>query len=77
MIAVAGRLNTPLIVLPSGSATSDPGGAVSCAGKFTPMSDRILIKLPDQPTAIVDAPSAYSRIKSQPMIHANSSPSVA
>ena len=42
-----------------------------------PMSCRMLMKLPDQPTAIVDAPSAYSSIRSQPMIQANSSPSVA
>ncbi len=31
----------------------------------------------DQPTATVAAPSAYSRIRSQPMIQAKNSPSVA
>ena len=34
-------------------------------------------KLPDQPTLTVAAPTRYSRIRSQPMIQATSSPSVA
>ena len=34
-------------------------------------------KYPDQPTATVATLSAYSRIRSQPMIHATSSPTVA
>ena len=76
MIA-AGTLNTPVTVLPSRSATNDPGGPVSAAGKLMPMSCRMLTKLPAQPTAIVDAPRAYSSTRSQPMIQANSSPSVA
>ena len=33
MITAAGRLNRPVVVLPSLSATSDPGGPVSRAGK--------------------------------------------
>ena len=40
-------------------------------------SCRKLTRWPDQPTATVAAPSAYSRIRSQPMIHAKNSPSVA
>src|SRR5262249_10217735 len=76
MIA-AGTLNTPATVLPSGSATRDPGGPDNAAGKWIPMSCRMLTKFPDHPTAIVAAPSAYSSTRSQPMIHANSSPSVA
>ena len=32
---------------------------------------------PDQPAATVAVPSAYSRIRSQPIIQATSSPSVA
>src|SRR5215213_2220721 len=32
-IAAAGRLNTPLTVLPSASATSNPGGPDNAAGK--------------------------------------------
>src|SRR5215468_413241 len=39
--------------------------------------DRAAVREPDQPTATVEAPIAYSSTRSQPMIHAASSPSVA
>jgi hypothetical protein len=35
------------------------------------------LKYPLQPTATVIDPTAYSRIRSQPIIHAKTSPSVA
>ena len=55
-----------------------PGAAANAAGKSIPTKSwRKLLRCPDQPTATVAAPSAYSRIKSQPMIHATNSPSVA
>jgi hypothetical protein len=42
-----------------------------------PNSARNFTKLPPQPTATVAAPNRYSNIKSQPMIQAINSPSVA
>src|SRR5581483_11124343 len=47
------------------------------ACRWRPASRARLTKYPDQPTATVDALSAYSRIRSHPMIHAKSSPAVA
>src|SRR5258708_1211182 len=52
------------------------GAAASPGGTVTPRSRMRLTKYPDQPTATVDTLSAYSRIRSQPMIQANSSPAV-
>src|SRR5438105_10724424 len=57
-ISAAGTLNTPVTVLPSARATSDPGGPVSAAGMLTPISCIRLTNVPAQPTAIVEAPSA-------------------
>src|SRR5436190_21229344 len=53
------------------------GGAVIAAGIAMPAPFIRLTKYPDQPTATVDVLSAYSRMRSHPMIHANSSPAVA
>ena len=54
-----------------------PGAALSAAGNWMPNSLSSAFRFPDQPTATVAAPSAYSRMRSQPMIHAMNSPSVA
>jgi hypothetical protein len=67
-MTAAGRLKRP------GPA---PGGAASAAGIVMPRSRAKLTKYPDQPTATVETLSAYSRIRSQPMIQAKSSPTVA
>src|SRR5690242_9003167 len=53
------------------------GAEVYCWGMLIPMSLRNETTYPDQPTATVEAANRYSRMRSQPMIHATSSPSVA
>jgi hypothetical protein len=73
----AGRLNQALTSLPSGRLTRVPGAAVSSAGIAIPILPSRLLKYPDQPTATVEDTIAYSRIRSQPMIQAMNSPSVA
>jgi hypothetical protein len=50
------------------------GALVSACGRCKPSSSRILPKYPDQPMATVEVAMAYSRIRSQPMIQAISSP---
>ena len=77
VMSTAGRLKTA-VTEPAAVWITVPGAAENCAGKSIPTkSCRKLVRCPDQPTATVDAPSAYSRIRSQPMIHATNSPSVA
>jgi hypothetical protein len=73
MTSAAGRLNTPATIPPA-DATLVPGAAVSAGGSASPRSRRRLTKYPDHPTATVAPLSAYSRIRSHPMIHATSSP---
>jgi len=73
----AGRLNSPCVTPPPGSASTTSGAAVSRTGRRTPRSPRKLTKYPDHPTATVLAESAYSRIRSHPMIQAKISPAVA
>ena len=64
----AGRLNVP----PS------PGGPASDSGSAKPNSESSRsLKYCPQPTATAATDTAYSRIRSQPMIHATSSPIVA
>ena len=63
-MTAAGRLN-------------GPGGPASDTGTSSPTSWASDTKYPDHPTATVETLSAYSRIRSQPMIHATSSPTVA
>ena len=64
----AGRLNEP----PS------PGGLAIASGSEKPNSaSSRLLKYWPQPTAIAATETAYSRIRSQPMIQASSSPIVA
>ena len=53
------------------------GASANRAGIWKPSCATSSRKYPDQPTATVDAAKRYSRIKSQPMIHAMNSPSVA
>src|SRR5215211_2356033 len=77
VMITAGRLNTAVTVAPSAMATAVPGAALSVAGNCRPIWCSSVTRLPDQPTATVAAPSAYSRMRSQPMIHATNSPSVA
>ena len=50
---------------------------MSAAGGVTPKRPSMEPRVEDHPTATVAAPMAYSRIRSQPMIQAISSPSVA
>jgi hypothetical protein len=64
----AGRLTVP----PS------PGGLAIASGSVNPNAESSSsLKYWPQPTAIAATETPYSRIRSQPMIHATSSPSVA
>src|SRR5215207_9455637 len=86
---IAGTLSTaPVLDHPSVNSRHTlrpaPGGAVwvygaevYCGGMLMPTSLRNDTTYPDQPTATVEAANRYSRIRSQPMIQAKSSPSVA
>src|SRR5580704_6927062 len=77
VMSTAGRLNTAVIGPPAVWMIV-PGAAESNAGNSTPTkSCRKLVRWPDQPTATVAAPSAYSSTRFQPMIHAKNSPRVA
>src|SRR5262245_45373718 len=73
----AGRLKRAVTDVPSAHVISVPLAPDSAHGTLMPMSRRNETTYPDQPIATVTAPSAYSRIRSQPMIHATSSPRVA
>ena len=65
----AGRLNAP---------PSVPGGLASASGSEIPNSvSSSSLKYWPQPTATAATETPYSRIRSQPMIHASSSPIVA
>src|SRR6187455_1598214 len=77
VMSTAGRLKTAVTADPSASVMTDPGAALNAAGNWMPTSCRKLITYPDHPTATVAAPSAYSRMRSQPMIQATNSPRVA
>src|SRR5437773_2645435 len=77
VMSTAGRLKTASGLQP-GALIRVHGAAASEAGKLMPRKSCMkAVKWPDQPTATVAAPSAYSRIRSQPMTHAMNSPSVA
>src|SRR5438552_11465946 len=77
MMTTAGRLKMAVVV-PSAQVTSVPRAAESAHGKSMCKAVRKNdTTYPDQPIATVTAPSAYSSTRSQPMIQANSSPSVA
>src|SRR2546422_5298629 len=71
MLMMASGLQPAMLMNQQGAAAN--AGGMSMPAK----SCRKLERCPDQPTATVAAPSAYSRIRSQPMIHAMNSPSVA
>jgi hypothetical protein len=80
VMITAGTLKTATVVgaiAPPASCTIVPGAALHFAGNCSPSWCSSVTRLPDQPTATVAAPRAYSRIRSQPMIHAMNSPSVA
>ncbi len=65
----AGRLNWP---------PDSPGGLASDSGSERPNSESSSsLKYCPQPTATAATESPYSMIRSQPMIHATSSPIVA
>src|SRR6476469_207433 len=74
---MAGTLTSAVTVEPSARVMTVPGAATNRAGSGIPMSWNSDTTYADQPTATVAAPSAYSRTRSQPIIHATSSPSVA
>src|SRR6266849_1156924 len=88
-IAMAGRFTIDPVELRPGVtqpatalATSDAshhrnGAEVRAAGKWMLTFSRRPTKYPDHPTPTVDAPIAYSRTKSHPMIHPMNSPMVA
>jgi hypothetical protein len=76
-ISTAGRLKIAVTVEPSASVTTWPRAAVSWGGITMPKSRRKETTYPDQPMETVTAPSAYSRIRSHPMIQAKNSPRVA
>src|SRR5471032_1655788 len=67
----AGRLNS---VKCPGTA---PGAAVSATGNEMPKPDSSDCRYPDQPTDTAEVANPYSSIRSQPITHAASSPSVA
>src|SRR5438128_1646173 len=70
-LMIASGLQPAILITVQGAAASD-------GGKLMPTKSwRKLVRWPDQPTATVAAPSAYSRMRSQPMIQAMNSPSVA
>src|SRR5688572_8362533 len=75
--STAGRLNSAVTVPPLASAMLAPVGPVSCGGIDSPTSLSSETTSPDHPTATVDALNEYSRMRSQPMIQAKISPSVA
>src|SRR5665213_495045 len=78
MIAAAGRFRTaPVDDQTCCLASYANGDDTNRAGSFSPKSAARLTKYPDQPIATVTAPTAYSRIRSQPIIQATNSPSVA
>ena len=77
MMMTAGRLKTAVMVDPSARVTAVPRAADSAGGTVIPMSLRNETTYPDHPIATVTAPSAYSSTRSQPMIQATISPSVA
>ena len=77
VISTAGRLMIasglhPAVLIRVHGAAANAGGI-----EMPRKSRRKLVRCPDQPTATVAAPSAYSRIKSHPMTQAMNSPSVA
>src|ERR1700753_3947724 len=74
VMMTAGRLNTAVTGAPSVTMTAVPGAALKAAGNWMAQCFRQLTRYPDQPTATVEAPRAYSRIRSQPMIQATNSP---
>mgnify|MGYP002138280754 CR=1 FL=1 len=66
-IAAAARLTSP----PSA------GPCVSSGGSGRPMAVSALFRYPDQPMATAAVATPYSRMRSQPMIQASSSPKAA
>src|SRR6266513_5921483 len=88
-IAIAGRFTMdpvefrPAVPQPATPRTTSDashhrnGAEVSAAGRWMLTFSSRPTKYPDQPTPTVDAPIAYSRTRSQPMIHAMNSPIVA
>src|SRR5690554_2729104 len=69
MMPMAGKFTNP------GSGAKGP--LVSVAGKPRPIAVNALLKYPDHPFATAATATPYSRIRSQPMIQASSSPNAA
>src|SRR4051812_44232829 len=76
-IKAAGRLMMPRTTSPFAALEVSNGDRMSCGGRYKPNQERNLVKYCDQLIATVAAPTAYSSIRSQPIIHAKSSPMVA
>src|SRR5690606_4371839 len=76
-IITAGRLINPVSVSPVAVSYVSQGPCNRNCGIFKPKPPRNLLKYCDQLTATVAAPKAYSRTRSQPIIHATHSPIVA
>ena len=74
---IAGRFKTAVTGSPPATGTIVPGAALNAAGNVRPSCPSSVMRIPDHPTATVAAPSAYSRIRSQPITQATNSPSVA
>jgi hypothetical protein len=88
IVFVRALLRTPEISRPATASTistagtftvpPSPGGAAMALGSVKPNAESSSsLKYCPQPTEIAATDTPYSRIRSQPMIHATSSPSVA
>src|SRR3954452_7899513 len=77
VISTAGTFKTAASLQPA-ARIAQHGADANRAGMSTPTkSCRKLDRCPDQPTATVAAPRAYSRMRSQPITQAKNSPRVA
>src|SRR3984957_16193384 len=78
MITMAGTFRVaPVYDHACCAASNENGDDTNRAGRISPKSRAKLTTYPDQPMETAIAPTAYSRIRSQPMIQAINSHSVA
>src|SRR5690348_956431 len=73
----AGRLKKPWMISPLAAVTESKGVIINSGGSATPNDLNNSPKYPAQLDATVAAPTAYSKTRSQPIIHAINSPIVA
>ena len=76
-ISIAGRLNSAVADEPSASTTAVPGAALTSGGKAMPISARNDTTYPTSRRRPSRRQARTPSTRSQPMIHATSSPSVA